>query len=172
MPTRVGVVSDTHLPRFGRRLPGALVRGLVDARVERIFHLGDFTADFVPDLFESIAPLDAVAGNNDRPELVERFGRRRVVDVEGVRFGLTHGDLGPGQTTTERAARSFGADEVDVVLCGHSHIPVVTDLGDGRRHLNPGSPTDKRRQAAYSWGLVEVDAGRVTRVELRWFDCR
>ena len=63
--TRVGVVSDTHFPRFGRALPRALERGLRRAGVTRILHLGDLTDLLAVPLFEAIAPFDAVAGNND-----------------------------------------------------------------------------------------------------------
>jgi putative phosphoesterase len=170
--TLIGVVADTHLPRFGRRLPTALIDGLTEARVDLILHLGDLTGDFVPALFESIAPLDAVAGNNDGPEMIERFGRRKVIEVERVRIGLVHGDAGPSRSTPDRAARSFAPDEVELVLCGHSHIPTVTELPDGRRLVNPGSPTDRRRQPRYSWALLEVDDGVLSRIELRFFDDR
>ena len=165
---RIGVVSDTHLPRFGRALPEALVAGLTVARVELILHLGDFTGPEVPALFEALAPFDAVAGNNDGPELVARFGRRKVLDVRGARLGLTHGDLGAGPTTPERAARTFAAGEVDAVLFGHSHIPLAERLPDGRWLVNPGSPTDKRRQPRRSWALLEIGDGEV-RPELRFF---
>jgi putative phosphoesterase len=168
--SRIGVVSDTHLPRFGRALPRRLVEALEVAEVELILHLGDLTADFVPGLFEAIAPFDAVAGNNDGPELVERFGRRKVVQLEGVRIGMVHGDLGIGRTTPERAAASFGHDEVELVLFGHSHVPLVTALDNGRSLLNPGSPMDKRAQARHSWALVEVEAGAILRAELVFFD--
>lgn len=172
--TRIGVVSDTHLPRFGRALPLALVEGLRVARVDRILHLGDHTSIEVAALFEAIAPFDAVAGNNDGPELVARFGRRKILELDGVRFGLTHGDIGPvSHTTTQRAAATFRADEVDVVLFGHSHAPLVERLADGRWLVNPGSPTDKRRQPRYTWGLVETRAGRlVAPPEIRAFDDR
>jgi predicted phosphodiesterase len=73
---KVGVVADTHLPRFGHALPAALVDGFRDEHVALIVHLGDFTGADVPALFEALAPLEAVAGNNDPPPLVARFGRR------------------------------------------------------------------------------------------------
>lgn len=168
---RIGAVADTHLPRFGRRLPPALLEGLRAAGVELVLHLGDHTESFVEELFAEIAPLEAVAGNNDPPELVERFGRRKVVAVEGVRLGLVHGDAGPGRSTPERAARSFDAAEVDAVLFGHSHIPLVDRLPDGRWLVNPGSPTDRRRQPRFSWAVLVVDGGLV-RPELRFFDSR
>jgi len=69
---KVGVVSDTHLPRFGDQLPAGLLRGLGAEGVERILHLGDFTGPEIPRLFETVAPLEAVAGNNDPPTLVRR----------------------------------------------------------------------------------------------------
>jgi putative phosphoesterase len=170
-PTRIGVVSDTHLPRFGRALPRALADGLAAADVELILHCGDFTDPDVPALFEALAPFDAVAGNNDGPELVARFGRRKVVEAGGARLGLVHGDLGPGRTTPERAAGAFGADEVDVVLFGHSHMPIVERLADGRWLVNPGSPTDKRLQPRFSWALLQIDAGGI-RASIRFFDDR
>lgn len=168
---RIGVVSDTHLPRFGRALPRALRDGLTEARVDLILHLGDWTEPWVADLLAAIAPLDGVAGNNDGPELEARFGRRKVLELDGARVGLTHGDLGPGRTTPERATWAFANDPVDLVLCGHSHLPRRIALADGRQLLNPGSPTDKRREPRYSYALVHT-VGREVRTELRFFDDR
>ncbi len=171
--TTIGVVSDTHLPKFGRALPRELVDGLRAAKVALVLHLGDFTGAEVPALFEeaAIAPFDAVAGNNDGPQLAERFGRRKIISVEGVRIGLVHGDQGFGSSTPERARRAFGADEVDVVLFGHSHIPLVRRLDDGRWLVNPGSPTDKRSQPRYSFALLSVDpATREIEPRIVYFD--
>ena len=74
---KVGVVGDTHLPRFGRQLPSALSRGLREERVELIVHVGDFTGPDVPALFEALAPLEAVAGNNDPAALATRLAGAR-----------------------------------------------------------------------------------------------
>ena len=121
---KVGVVSDTHLPRFGDRLPAELCRGLSEERVALILHLGDFTGSEIPRLLEAVAPLEAVAGNNDPPDIVQRFGRRRIVTLGGVRVGMVHGD-GTHGTTTSRSLRAFEEDEVDVICFGHSHQPDV-----------------------------------------------
>ena len=168
---RIAVVSDTHLPKFGRALPRALVDGIGAARIDLIVHLGDFTEPFVPALFEALAPFDAVAGNNDGPELVGRFGRRKVLELEGVLVGLTHGDLGLGRTTRERALLAFSAEPVAAVLFGHSHAPLVEWVSGGPLLVNPGSPTDRRAQSRYSWALVEIDGGSVG-AEPRFFDDR
>lgn len=154
------LVGDTHLPRFGRALPGPLVAGLRDANL--ILHAGDLTDAFVLDLLEAHAPTAAVAGNNDGPELHARLGIARVVEVEGIRIGLTHGHAGPGRTTPERALRAFSAavPAVDVVAFGHSHQPLV-ERRDGVWLLNPGSPTDRRRQQSFSYLRLEIRDGEV-----------
>lgn len=169
---RIGVVSDTHLPQFGTALPRALRDGLLEARVGLIVHLGDMTAPFVPALFEAVAPFEAVAGNNDGPELVERFGRSKVIEAGGIRLGLTHGDLGLGLTTPERALRTFAADDVDAVLYGHSHRPRVERLHNGRWLLNPGSPTARRREPLFSWLLLTVHDDRTIVPTMRRYDDR
>jgi putative phosphoesterase len=167
--TKVGVVSDTHLPRFGRALPRALVRGLRRAGVTRILHLGDMTDLLAVPLFEAIAPFDAVAGNNDGQDIRARFSRRKIVQVEGVRIGMIHGD-GRRGTAKSRALEAFAADEADVILFGHSHRPYVGRDG-GRLIANPGSPTDKRLNPLYSYAILTVDANRA-RVDLRFYASR
>ena len=156
---KVGVVSDTHLPRFGDQLPAELRRGPGEERVELILHLGDFTGPKIPRLLEALAPLEAVAGNNDPPALVRRFGRRKIVTLGGVRIGLVHGD-GTHGTTMSRSLRSFEEDAVDVICFGHSHQPVCERRGEIWL-VNPGSPTDKRTQARYSYAILEIEQSRV-----------
>jgi hypothetical protein len=156
---KVGVVSDTHLPRFGDELPAALVAGLRRERVALILHLGDFTGPDVPDLFEALAPLEAVAGNNDPPAIARRFGRRKIVTVGGVRIGLVHGDGSRG-TTVSRSLAAFRPGEVDAICFGHSHQPLC-ETRDGLWLVNPGSPTDKRTQPRYSYAILDIARGRV-----------
>ena len=164
---KVGVVADTHLPRFGDRLPEALRRGL--RGVALILHLGDFTGVEVPALFEALAPLEAVAGNNDPPALVARFGRRKILTLAGMRVGLVHGD-GRGGTTVSRSLAAFAGEPVDVVCFGHSHQPLC-ERRDSVWVVNPGSPTDKRRQPRYSYAILEIARGRAA-PRLVFFDRR
>lgn len=165
--TTIGLVSDTHLPRFGRALPRVLEDGLRAAHVGLILHMGDFTDPLAIGLFEAIAPLEAVAGNNDPAEIWERFGRRKIVTVEGVRIGLVHGDEGPSFRAHENAVAAFAADAVDVVLYGHSHKP-FTERRGRQLVINPGSPTDKRTNPHYSFGILTIADG-VPSVELNYF---
>ena len=164
-------MSDTHLPRFGRVLPRALLDGFEAAGIDRIVHAGDWTDPLALTLLETVAPVDGVAGNNDGPVLHERFGTRRVLDIDGVRIGLTHGHLGPGSTTPERAGRAFEDEKhLGAIVFGHSHIPLVERVPSGTWLVNPGSPTDRRRQPACSWALMTIEDGAIASVELVRFD--
>jgi putative phosphoesterase len=156
--TTIGLVSDTHFPRFGRALPRALEDGLRAAKVSRILHMGDFTDPIAIGLFEAIAPFEAVAGNNDPAEIWNRYGRQKIVTAGGVRIGLVHGDVGRGNAH-ENAIRAFAEQPVDVILYGHSHRPVVEQRGD-LLVANPGSPTDRRMMPTFSYGILTIAEGR------------
>ena len=160
MTTRVVLVGDTHLPRFGRQLPAPLVAGLREASL--VLHAGDITEPFVLELLSGYAPVHAVAGNNDAAELRDALGWRRVLEVEGVRIGLTHGHHGDGRTTLERARLAFAREEppVDVICFGHSHQPTVDRIG-GQWVLNPGSPTDRRREPLFSYLRIDIEGTEV-----------
>jgi hypothetical protein len=154
---KIGLVSDTHMPRFAKALPTALKRGLIDHRVELILHMGDFTTLAVAELFGQIAPFDAVAGNNDDRHIRHRFGLKKIIVASGLRIGMVHGD-GARKTTLERALDTFSDDSPDVILFGHSHMPYCNRHGE-TWVINPGSPTDKRRNSCYSYGILEVRDG-------------
>ncbi len=166
--TVVGVVSDTHLPRYGRALPRALVTGLRNAGVQRILHCGDMTELLAVDLFSAIAPVDAVAGNNDGDEIRKRFGRKKILLIEGVRVGMLHGDAGK-HAAPRNALAGFADEAVDVICFGHSHRPLHERHGD-RVLLNPGSPTDKRMNPRYSYALLRIDGARAEATLHYYFD--
>jgi putative phosphoesterase len=163
---KVALVSDTHLPRFGRALPRALIDGFETHAIERILHAGDWTDPLAVGLLEALAPVDGVAGNNDGPALHDRFGTVAILDIEGARIGVTHGHLGTGRTTPERARRQFDGRRLDAIVFGHSHIPLVDRTASGTWLANPGSPTDKRRQPDYTWALMTIEAGAVSAIEI------
>ena len=163
----VGVVSDTHLPKFGRELPPALVRGLTRANVEIIAHCGDLTEPIAIELLAQIAPVVAVAGNNDGPKLHRELGARTIIEAGDARIGVVHGHAGNGRTTPDRAFNAFEGERVDAILFGHSHIP-YRQRRDGILLFNPGSPTDKRMNPAYSYGVVRVE-GRAIRAAHRFY---
>ncbi len=159
----LGVVSDTHLGYGRRGYPDALLRGL--QRVDLILHAGDLvTLAALPPL-EAIAPVVAVCGNVDELPVRVVFPTHRVVRAGAYRVGLVHGHQGIGRTTPERAFGAFTG--VDAVVFGHSHTPLC-EVRDGVLLLNPGSPTDRRREPRFSYALLHV-ANRLWG-EVRYFD--
>jgi putative phosphoesterase len=168
--TTIGLVSDTHLPRFGRALPRALVAGLRAAGVDRVLHMGDMIDPLAIELFEALAPFDGVAGNNDSASIWDRYGRKKIITVEGVRIGMVHGDVGRARTAHANAIAAFAGETVDVVLYGHSHQPVVERRG-GLLVANPGSPTDKRMMPTFSYGILTVDGAHAA-ISLAYYASR
>ena len=152
----MALVSDTHVPRFAKRLPRAVERIAQEAPTH-VLHCGDLTEVEALGPLLKLAPFDAVAGNNDRPEIVDRFGRRKIVDIAGTRIGLVHGD-GTRGTTNDRARAAFDPASVEVIVFGHSHVPSCTHV-DGVWIVNPGSLTDKRRRPKYSFAVLDIGHG-------------
>ncbi|WP_235833662.1 metallophosphoesterase family protein [Aeromicrobium chenweiae] len=153
---RVAVVSDTHAPRFWKAMPPAVAAQLTD--VDVILHAGDVCVPSVLDELAAYAPVHVVAGNNDGPD-VSAWGAPETLELEldGVRIAMIH-DSGPKQGRAGRMRRRF--PDADLVVFGHSHIPWDTEE-DGQRLLNPGSPTDKRRQPRGTMGQLVLDGGRI-----------
>lgn len=154
---------------MARKLPARLIRELGDA--DFILHAGDWTSEAVYDELARYAPVEGVAGNNDGEAVYARFGLRKIVTIGGVRIGLVHGH-GPGtrETAEQRALKAFEAEEADAVVFGHSHIPLLRREGE-RLFFNPGSPTDKRRQRQYSFGILEI-AGSSISAEHIYYDSK
>lgn len=140
----LGILADTHLlPRGGAPpLPPALLAGLLG--VDAILHAGDIACAEVLQALGRIAPVHAVAGNVDPPEL--GLPGRRLLEMDGLTIGLTHGHLGPGRTTPERARRAFPRPPA-VIVFGHSHEPLIEAVPGGPLLVNPGSPTQPRGRA-------------------------
>ena len=107
--------------------------------------------------------LVGVYGNNDGADLRARLPEVARIELAGVRLAVVH-DSGPAAGRANRCRIRF--PDTDVVVFGHSHIPWDTAVDDGPRLLNPGSPTDRRRQPYATFMTAELDRGRVTGVTL------
>ena len=127
-----------------------------------ILHAGDIVEQEVLDVLARHAPVHAVLGNND-PSLAGVLPERLEVELARVRIGMVH-DSGQAKGRAERLHGMF--PEADVVVFGHSHIPWDTRTGSGLRLLNPGSPTDRRRQPRCTMMTALADAGDLRDVAL------
>ncbi|SPF56760.1 putative enzyme [Candidatus Desulfosporosinus infrequens] len=151
---RIAVLSDTHL-RVGKSLPHFVWEHLT--QIDMILHAGDLTHMGLLDELASIAPVRAVRGNCDGWDVP--LPDRDIIECEAWRIGLVHGNVGKGNTP-ERAFAQFKDLSVDLVVFGHSHTPFM-EWRDGILLFNPGSPTDKRREPQYSFGLLDIQPGQV-----------
>jgi len=162
---KLGIVSDTHITGRGRGLPAELLLKLEG--VERILHAGDLVELKVLETLARIAPVTAVRGNVDYPEVRVALRAHEVVEAGLALVGLVHGD-GMTRTTLWRARHAFGDPPADdsgrplsAVVFGHSHQP-YRGRHDGVLYLNPGSPTDHRRAERPSFAILHVrDDGSV-----------
>jgi hypothetical protein len=162
---RVALLSDTHSPRHWKRCPTSVARVLDGA--DAILHAGDVCLAETLDELAEFAPVYAVRGNNDGAD-VAAWGAPETLQLAlgGVQVAVIH-DSGSAKGRAARLARAFPT--ADLVVFGHSHIPWDETVGT-QRAVNPGSPTDRRRQphatmaellirddAAFDVRLIEVD---------------
>ncbi len=156
--TTIGVISDTHIPRRGSKLPDSLLDKL--SEVHMIIHAGDLCRDYVLYELQELAPVYAVLGNNDDEYLTAMLPYKRIIEVEACRIGVFHGH-GYSGTAAENSRKAFTDENVHCVVFGHSHIPVNT-IHNGILYFNPGSAMDKRRQERCSYGLLQVQGSSIT----------
>jgi uncharacterized protein len=157
---RLLLIADTHVPGRARDLPAQVWDEVAKADV--VVHAGDWVAPELLDQLESrAARLVACWGNNDGPALRARLPERADVVLEGLRFTVVHET---GAATGREARMSRLYPDSEVLVFGHSHIPWDTTTKTGLRLLNPGSPTDRRRQPFCSYMTASVDNGALTDV--------
>jgi putative phosphoesterase len=158
---RIAVLADTHSPRFWKGCPSAVARRL--ERADLILHAGDVCLVETLEEIARFAPLHAVQGNNDGPDVAAWGAPERLeLDLDGLRVGMVH-DSGAAKGRGPRLRRMF--PEADLVVFGHSHIPWDEEY-DGQRAFNPGSPTDKRRQPRGTMGELVVEDGALRSAEI------
>jgi putative phosphoesterase len=156
------LISDTHVPKRARALPAQVLAAVEEADI--VFHAGDWVDAATLDVLEQRSRrLVGVWGNNDGPELRRRLPEIARVELAGVRFAAVH-ETGPATGREARADQDF--PDADVLVFGHSHIPWDTVSPQGLRLLNPGSPTDRRRQPVCTYLTADVTDGRLSAVTL------
>ncbi|WP_410793371.1 metallophosphoesterase family protein [Kribbella sp. C-35] len=159
---RLVLISDTHLPVRAKKLPAPVWDAVDDADV--VIHAGDWVSVGLLDELESrAARLVGCWGNNDGPELRARLPEVARVTLDGLSVAVVH-ETGPARGREERCAAAYPG--VDLLVFGHSHIPWDTTGPGGLRLLNPGSPTDRRRQPYCTYQTATITAGRLEQVAL------
>lgn len=152
------VLSDTHLPKRARQLPAQLWRDIESA--DAVIHAGDWVSEeSLDEMLQRSRRLIGCYGNNDGGALRSRLPLIATAEVEQVRLAVIH-ETGPAAGREKRMDEQF--PELDLLVFGHSHIPWDTVTPAGLRLLNPGSPTDRRRQPFCTYLRVKVEGKAVT----------
>ena len=155
--TRLLLLADTHVPKRALALPAEVWRAVGAADI--VVHAGDWVEpSLLDDLEQRAARVIGVWGNNDGDDLRSRLPEIARVVVDGIRIAVVH-ETGPAAGREARCDADYPHD--DVLVFGHSHIPWDTVTPNGLRLLNPGSPTDRRRQPVATMMTVVADAGRL-----------
>ncbi|MFC5381619.1 YfcE family phosphodiesterase [Aquipuribacter nitratireducens] len=164
---RLLLLADTHVPARARRLPDEVWDAVASADV--VVHAGDWVdVGLLDEMAERARRLVAVHGNNDGPALRARLPEAARADLAGLRVAVVH-ETGAAAGRETRCDARFGAgspDPADVLVFGHSHIPWDTVTPSGLRLLNPGSPTDRRRQPRCTYVTATVRDGVLDDVRL------
>jgi putative phosphoesterase len=159
---RLLLIADTHVPKRARDLPARVWDEV--ARSDVVVHAGDWIApELVDELTARSARLVGCWGNNDGPEVRSRLPERADVTLAGLRLTVVH-ETGAAGGREARMARLY--PDTDVLVFGHSHIPWDSTTATGLRLLNPGSPTDRRRQPFCTYLTASIDDAKVTDVIL------
>lgn len=154
------MIADTHLRGGIERLPAPLLEALATAQA--IVHAGDVVSAEALEGLRRLAPLHAVLGNNDR-ELAGLLPEELTIDLAGVRVAVVH-DSGERRGRPARLARRL--PDAQVVIFGHSHVPVNETGAGGQLLFNPGSPTQRRRQPHPTYGRLRLADGRIRSHEI------
>jgi putative phosphoesterase len=164
---RLLLIADTHVPKRARDLPARVWHEVAEADV--VLHAGDWVDVVLLDAMEARASrLVGCWGNNDGAELRARLPERADADLGGLRFTVVH-ETGAATGREARMARRY--PDTDVLVFGHSHIPWDTTALTGLRLLNPGSPTDRRRQPFCTYMTATVGNGALSNVVLHRLEC-
>jgi len=133
----VGLISDTHIPTRANVIPPRVFEVFVGSNL--IMHAGDLIQLRVLSDLERLAPVVAVYGNMDEPDVRDRLLKMESVEVYDWKIGITHnpGVLW-GKRTMKRVAKQ---NNLDVLVFGHTHRPAFR-REEGILFINPGSPTN------------------------------
>ncbi|CAK7062444.1 metallophosphoesterase family protein [Tissierella sp.] len=150
---KIGIISDTHITKN--------ISSFIDfldtyfKEVDIIVHSGDYISIEVIEALQKYKNFIGVWGNVDEPEVKNLIKEKEIVTIEGYRIGIFHGH-GNSSNTLDRAYEKFREDDVDIIIFGHSHQPLVKTK-KGILMLNPGSLTNKRQERWYSYIILELN---------------
>ena len=150
----IGVLSDTH----SLQIPASVIERFKS--VDLIIHAGDICDIQTLKLLKKIAPTKAVQGNMDEPSVKKELPLKEIIIYGDLKIGVTHGHIGETRDALKNVITSFKDDKMDVVIFGHSHQAINEQVGK-TLYFNPGSPNDAIKAKFFSYGLINIEAGKI-----------
>ena len=155
----IGLISDTHIPVRARAIPKKVCQ--IFEKADFILHAGDLVQLSVIDELEQFAPVLAVCGNMDGPEVRGKLPKINSLRILDWKIGLTHD---PGALFGMGKMREItNQNNFDVLVYGHTHSASARWEGN-TLYINPGSPTNPAPpfMAKPSIALLHVTKEKVT----------
>ncbi len=149
---KIGVIADTHISKPDSNWLGYIETTFQD--VDMLIHAGDFVCYETFEFLRNFKRLYSVWGNCDDAKIQRTLKEKDIITAMGYRIGLVHGH-GRDKTTLDRAYDQFVSDNVDIIIFGHSHQPMVQSKR-GVLMLNPGSMTNRRSEKWCSYIILEL----------------
>ncbi|GEM_PF-202122 len=140
----VGIISDTH----GKILPKEVKE--IFKNTDLIIHTGDILNLETLEELEKIAPLFAVVGNEDSPEIKEKLPTSLSLKIFNFKISAVHSSfsfwLGSHFNLTQKTAaeKLTKKENFDILIFGHTHRSYLKELNFDEKKvllINPGSPT-------------------------------
>ena len=153
---RLGLIADTH----------GKVRSSVHEvfrKVDLILHAGDLGGAEVLEELELLAPVTAVYGNVESAIMKRRLPQVARLEVDDLRFVVTHGD----QLVSRRpAALKEAFPDADVIVFGHTHRALIHNFPDFSVVINPGAAGPARFELKPSVAILETEPGLPPRARI------
>ncbi|MBY9007228.1 MAG: metallophosphoesterase [Candidatus Lokiarchaeota archaeon] len=158
----IGLISDTHIPSRGLKVPELIINDFKKNKVDYIFHLGDHTTFKTHKYFVETfgkEKIISVAGNMDDMSISRVLPKKRDIEILGYKIFLTHGEGGP-QGIIERLNRKFDLRTFDIIVFGHTHKP-FKEKRNGKYYFNPGAPTDRKFTNLNSYAYLKLTKDKI-----------
>lgn len=161
---KVGVIADTHTTLKNVEKLKAFLENVMND-VDIIIHAGDIKSEEALEVLKNFKNIVIVRGNNDNEGELANLKDKEILNLEGYKIGVTHGD-GPYKATLDNALQKFEGEEIDILIFGHSHKSYVDTQGN-TLILNPGSPSRRRKERWYSYIVLDLREDGID-VELKY----
>lgn len=147
---KILVMSDSHRDLTSARN----VVKTIGSQIDLIVHLGDCEDDVKQLMMEyPDYKFEYVVGNCDFGSDYDLY---KLLEIEKVKIFITHGHRYGVKWGYERISYAGEEKGADIVLFGHTHMPVIENLGK-IKIMNPGSISQPRGINVASYGILNID---------------